>query len=187
MKNFVLGLLASASFAGMAFSHDLDEAEFKQMVIDAIMEQPEVVFDAIRLVRERETQELFASAASTENALVLGDPDAPITIVEFFDYNCGYCKRAASVMRGALEENSDVKIILREFPILSEGSIFAARAALASREQGMYEEFHWALMDIPQATEATVMAVAEELGLDLDQLRADIQNPLIADHIGQCL
>jgi len=183
MRRLVIGAFAACALAGGVASHELDEDEIKRLVIEAILEQPDVVFDAIRIVQEREQNALMEQATSTENAMVLGNPDAPITIVEFFDYNCGFCKRAASVVQSALEANPDVKLVMREFPILSEGSLFAARAALAAREQGMYEEFHWALMDVPQVTEATTIATAEELGLDIEKLRADMELPAVQDHL----
>ncbi|MEM9716806.1 MAG: DsbA family protein [Pseudomonadota bacterium] len=170
-------------FAGSAVAHELDKDEVQQLVIETILENPDVVLDAIRLVQDREQRQLFQQASGGANALVIGDPNAPITIVEFFDYNCGFCKRAATVLRDVLEDNPDVKIVLREFPILNEGSIYAARAALAAREQGRYEDFHWAMMDIRQANEASVLQTAEGLGLDMDQLKADMQLETVESHL----
>ena len=183
MRNLIITSFLVCGIGAAASAHELDEAEIKRLVIEAILEQPDVVFDAISIVQQRQQDELLARASSTENAAVFGDPNAPIAIIEFFDYNCGFCKRAASVVRSAMSSNPDVKVVMREFPILSEGSLFAARAALAAREQGKYEELHWALMDVPQVTEATTIAAAEELGLDIDKLRADMELEAVQSHI----
>ena len=118
------------------------------------------------------------------NAPVLGNPDGDVTVVEFFDYNCPYCKRAMAEVQGLLEADRNVRLVYREWPILSEGSVFAAKAALAAREQGQYEEFHWALMGMQgRAEEASVLRVAEEIGLDVEQLRADMDAPEVEEHI----
>jgi protein-disulfide isomerase len=107
-----------------------------------------------------------------------------VTVVEFFDYNCPYCKRAMAEVQGLLEGDDNVRLVYREWPILGDGSVFAAKAALASREQGKYEEFHWALMGMQgRAEEASVMRIAKEVGLDVERLRDDMEAPEIQEHI----
>ena len=87
-------------------------------------------------------------------------------------------------VQGLLEADPNVRLVYREWPILGEGSVFAAKAALAARKQGKYEEFHWALMGMNgRAEEASVMRVAEEVGLDVDQLRRDMDAPEIDEHL----
>ena len=104
--------------------------------------------------------------------------------MEFFDYNCPYCRRVKPHIEALLDEDPNVKLVYREWPILGDGSVFAARAALAAREQGKYEEFHWALMGMQgRAEEASVIQVAQEIGLDIAQLRRDMQAPEIDAHI----
>ncbi len=116
------------------------------------------------------------------NAPVLGNPEGDVTVVEFFDYNCPYCRRAMSEVQGLLDADQDVRLVYREWPILGEGSVFAAKAALAAREQGKYEEFHWALMGMEErAEEASVMRLAEEIGLDVEKLRADMDAPEVQE------
>ena len=118
------------------------------------------------------------------NAPVLGNPEGDVTVVEFFDYNCPYCRRVKPHIEALLEEDPNVRLVYREWPILGDGSVFAARAALASREQGKYEEFHWALMGMAgRAEEASVIQVAEQVGLDIAQLRRDMEAPEIDAHI----
>jgi protein-disulfide isomerase len=82
------------------------------------------------------------------NAPVLGNVDGDVTIVEFFDYNCPYCKRVKPEIQALMAADPDIRLVYREWPILGEGSVFAARAALAARNQGKYEEFHWAMMGL---------------------------------------
>ena len=97
------------------------------------------------------------------NAPVLGNPNGDVTIVEFFDYNCPYCRRVKPEIEALIAVDPNVRLVYREWPILSEGSVFAAQAALAARKQGLYEEFHWALMGLKgRADEASVMRAAEE-------------------------
>jgi protein-disulfide isomerase len=130
------------------------------------------------LANERDTLE------RDPNAPVLGNLEGDITVVEFFDYNCPYCKRAMPEVDALLAEDGNIRLVMREWPILSEGSAFAARAALASRKQGKYAELHNALMGMRGKVEAdTVLRVAGEIGLDLDRLKADMQAPEIDEHI----
>ena len=118
------------------------------------------------------------------NAPVLGNPEGDVTIVEFFDYNCPYCKRAMPEVQALLASDKNVRLVYREWPILGEGSVFATRAALASRAQGKYEEMHWAMMGLKgRIGEERVMKVAKDLGLDLDKLRADMNSPEVEEHI----
>lgn len=184
MLRFLLpGLLAFS--VSSASAHELDEAEIKRLAVEAIMERPEIILEAISVLQQREQQELLASAVEPGSAPIIGDPNAPITIIEFFDYNCGFCKRAADVMRPVLAENPDVRFVMREYPILSPGSVVAARAALAAQEQGKYEELHWALMEAPRVTEENTLEIAEELGLDMVRLRAEMASAQVDEHIQQ--
>jgi protein-disulfide isomerase len=87
-------------------------------------------------------------------------------------------------VQGLLKDDANIRLVYREWPILGDGSVFAARAALASRIQGKYEEFHWALMGMQgRATEAAVIRIARETGLDVEQLRQDMDAPEVEEHI----
>ncbi len=173
----------------------LSEDRVKELVLEAIRENPEIVLEAVQIIEQREQARQAAAAASVlsenrdllendPNAPVLGNPDGDVTVVEFFDYNCPYCRRVKPHIEALLDEDPNVKLVYREWPILGDGSVFAARAALAAREQGKYEEFHWALMGMQgRAEEASVIQVAQEIGLDIAQLRRDMQAPEIDAHI----
>ena len=130
--------------------------------------------------QDKQAREAIASNAKqlfhNENDAVVGNPDGNVTMVEFFDYNCGYCKRSVADVIRLTEEDKNLRVVMKEFPILSEGSMIASRAALASRQQGKYWEFHLALMAAsgPIDNEAKVMSIAAEAGLDVAKLKADM-------------
>ena len=101
--------------------------------------------------------------------MVLGNPEGAITLVEFFDYNCGYCKRAVSDMTALIEANPDLRIVMKEFPILSQGSLDAARISIAIKDKApeAYIKFHQELFGRPgEATKAKALEVARDIGLD---------------------
>jgi len=169
--------------------------ENPQLVLDAILDNPDVVMQAVAILREREDQAKVAAAQAAfeeqqvllttdPNAPVLGNPEGDVVVVEFFDYNCPYCKQAADNVHALIEADKDVKVIYREWPILSEGSVVAARASLASKEQGLYGAFHKVLMEQRgQLNEAVVMKLARQVGLDIEQLRVDMAAPAIDEHL----
>jgi protein-disulfide isomerase len=126
------------------------------------------------------SNEIFRSA----DDLVGGNPKGTVTLVEFFDYNCGYCKRAFPDVMKMVESDKDLKLVMKEFPILGPGSVYAARAALASRKQGKYWEYHLALMAHEgRIDEQVADQVAESTGLDVKKLKADME----ADEVNQVI
>ena len=173
----------------------LIEERVKELVLEGIRENPGIVIEAIQMIEERqeaakafEAKQILTSNRDAlerdPNAPVLGNPNGDVTVVEFFDYNCPYCKRVKPHMEALLAADKNVRVVYREWPILGEGSVFAARAALASREQGKYDEFHWAMMEMKgRVGEANVMQAAEKLGIDTAQLRSDMDSPKINEHI----
>ncbi len=176
-------------------AQELTDERIKELALQAIRENPQIILEAVQIL---ETEQANAQAqAQTQvlqderdvlerdpNAPVLGNPDGDVTVVEFFDYNCPFCRRAMPEVQGLLDGDKNVRLVYREWPILGEGSVFAARAALASREQGKYEEFHWALMGMQErAEEDSIMRIAAEIGLDVEKLRADMEAPEVEEHI----
>jgi protein-disulfide isomerase len=176
-------------------AQELSEARVKELVAEALRENPELVLEALQALEQRQAEAEAKAALSAltaersilerdTNAPALGNPDGDVTVVEFFDYNCPYCKQAAPEVDALLEADKNVRLVLREWPILSEGSAFAARAALASRAQGKYAEFHEALMTMSGRLEAeTVLRIAGETGLDVERLQADLKSPEVEEHI----
>lgn len=189
-----MGLVFSLGLVTPVTAQEMTPEEVKKLALEAILENPEIVMQAVEILqnRENEAKELETSEFLTQqrdqlendpNAPVLGNPDGDVTIVEFFDYNCPYCKRSAPTMASLLAEDDNIRIVYREWPILGEGSVLASRAALAARAQGRYREMHDELMALNgRATEVSIMEAAERAGLDTEQLKIDMQAPEIEEH-----
>jgi protein-disulfide isomerase len=194
LRNAVLAIAIFALPFG-ASADELGEDRVKELVLETILENPEIVMQAVDILQRREAAaqaEVQADTLTTQrllleqdpNAPVLGNPDGDVTVIEFFDYNCPYCRQAMPEVQSMLDADPNIRLVYREWPILGDGSVFAAKAALASRNQEKYEEFHWALMGMEgRAEEASVLRIADLVGLDIDQLLTDMEGAEIAEHI----
>jgi protein-disulfide isomerase len=183
-------LLLPGQLLAQEFDKDQRE-EMGEIIRDYLLENPGILREVIQALEAKE-QEAGLTAMSEairergqelyrgEHDLVAGNPDGSVTMVEFFDYNCGYCKRAMSDVLALIESDDDLRVVFKEWPILGEGSRFAARAALASRKQGKYWDFHLALMETRGLDETSTLEVARRIGLDVDQLKADMEAPEVA-------
>jgi len=153
---------------------------------DYIMAHPEVIVESLNAMQARqelaETERQRTALAhmqgqitGNENDPVIGNPNGDITVVEFFDYQCGYCKRMVDPVMQLLKQDPQVRWVMKEFPILGPASVTAAHASIAARKQGAYGEFHVALMKYRgRLSDNVVFQTALEVGLDLDQLKADM-------------
>ena len=164
------------------------EEAVRALVRETIMNNPEILIEALQLYDQQQKQ--AAEDKRRENLVsmqeeltndplspVLGNPAGDVVIVEFFDYRCPYCKKVAQDVRTAVQEDGNVRLVMKEFPILGPDSIVGARAALAAEKQGRYEDLHFALMEVSgDLNETTIMAVAEGLGLDMHQLQMDMES-----------
>src|SRR6185503_8693131 len=160
---------------------------------------PEVLQEAMTELEKRQAADEAAKnqAAIKDNAeaifnsprqVVVGNPQGDVTFVEFFDYNCGYCKRAMSDMIDLIKSDPKLKIVLKEFPVLGPGSVEAARVAVAVRMQDKtgkkYLDFHQKLLTgRGQADKARALAAAKDVGLDM----ARIERDLTSDEVKQTL
>jgi protein-disulfide isomerase len=161
------------------------------IVREYLLAHPEVIRDAlIELQRQQEQQQQISRreaiaeaqtyAASIPQDFVKGDPKAEIAVIEFFDYRCPYCKAVAPRIDEVVKDDPAVRVVLIEFPILGEESKFAARAAIASRFQGKYMDFHDAMMAHKgNLTQDTVLELADDAGIDVDKLKEDMKSPEI--------
>lgn len=194
--------LMSASCAEAGPTTTMSKTEIETLVKEYLLENPEIIRDAIIRLQEKEAmqeQELQReSIISAKDALEndprdasLGPKDAKVTIVEFFDYNCGFCKRATPWIEDAAEKyGDDVRIIFKELPILDDRtktSRLAARAALAADKQGKYKEMHLALMKQQRLSGDIIRKTAEKVGLDMKRYEADLADPTIDQHINDTL
>lgn len=194
----IASILLAAALAftpGLSPAQEISEDRIKELVAETLRENPELVLEALQALQARQAEAQAAAVAAIltnertllerdPNAEVLGNPDGDVTVIEFFDYNCPYCKRVMPELDALLADDSKVRLVLREWPILSEGSVIAARAALASRKQGKYAEMHEALMGArAKLDEQTVLRIAAEVGLDTVKLKAEMQSPEVEEHI----
>ncbi|MDO5606260.1 MAG: DsbA family protein [Paracoccus sp. (in: a-proteobacteria)] len=115
---------------------------------------------------------------------VLGNPQGDVTLTEFFDYNCSFCRVAMADVQRLINEDKSLRVVFREWPVFGEGSMYATKASLASLRQGKYWQMHAALMGMRgRAEEATVLRAAREAGLDIPRLQADMEKREILDQI----
>ena len=189
----ILMAVSFLGFAQMVPAQQMTGEQVKQLALEAVLENPQIIMQAVAILEQRE-RDRVASVANTvrlqleqdPNSPNLGNPGGDVTVVEFFDYNCPYCRKAGQTVQELLASDANVRVIYREWPILGEDSVFASRAALAARAQGKYEEFHWALMNGEgRASEASILKLARHLGLDVAKLQADMTSPAVEAHIAQ--
>ncbi len=178
--------LAVAGSSGAKAFTDSEKKEIGAIVRDYLLENPEIMIEVQeKLVEKREAdRQAKAGEAVSQNKdaifssthdIALGNPDGKVTVVEFFDYNCTYCKSAISDMDAIIKANPEVRFVLKEFPILGEDSVAAHKVSDAFRKIApeKYGEFHRQLLGgKTHANEAVAMAVAVSLGVSEDQIRA---------------
>ncbi len=163
----------------------LNENEVKDIVKEYLLENPEIVKEAMDNYRIKEAElrnralvaKLQTSRAALErdpNTPVIGNPDGDITIVEFFDYNCGYCKMMFPKVLEYVQNDGNIRWVLKDMPSLSETSDLAARAGLAADKQGKYFEMHQAMISHSGAlTEDDIISYAKASGLDMEKFEQD--------------
>jgi protein-disulfide isomerase len=172
---------------------DAQRGDIETIVRSYLIAHPEVLEEAMAELSKRQAA---ADAAKHEASIktnaetifnsprgvVIGNKDGDVTFVEFFDYNCGYCKRAMADMLDLMKADSKLKVVLKEFPVLGQGSVEAAQVAVAVRMQDpsgkKYLDFHQKLLGgRGQADKARALAVAKDLGLDMAKLEKDMASP----------
>ena len=189
-----LGLAAMAGAQQASAQRSVEDIE--KIVREYLLENPEVIFEAVQrhrakqqrrqAERDRTAVRQHAKALLTDpDSFVGGNPDGDVTLVEFFDYHCGYCKQFAPVLASIMKQDPKLRVVYKEFPVLGEDSFRGAQAALAARNQGYYLEFHDALMKVRGTlTEEVLMKVAGSVGLDTGRLKRDMETPKVLNVIG---
>jgi len=190
---FALGMVAGNQPATTsADAVEPARAQIESVVRDYLSANPEILIEmqtALEL-REEERQrvgQLETIRGATDEIFnaqydgVFGNPEGSVTVVEFFDYNCGYCKRALADMEAMVEANPELRFVLKEFPILGPDSQRAHIVSMAFRNlaSDRYPEFHRELLSGSRATEATAVGIAVRLGVEEAALRAEMENPEI--------
>jgi protein-disulfide isomerase len=190
---FAIALGASGLPAAAQSFSDAQRSEIERIVKDYLLKHPELLQE---VVAEMEKRQMASEADRHKGAIAthrealfnssrqvtLGNPQGDVTLVEFFDYNCGYCKRALADKLELLKADPKLRFVLKEFPVLGPGSVEAAQVAVAVRMQDKtgkkYFDFHQKLLSgRGQADKARALAVAKEVGLDMAKIEKDLQSP----------
>jgi protein-disulfide isomerase len=184
------GVVAGGPALAQAFT-EAQRAEIVAILREALRRDPSILrdaFAAIQAAEERERSEAQRAGIAAQRAAlfdnredaVRGNPRGDVTIVEFFDVRCGFCKRLHEEMTQLLARERNLRVVMKEIPILGPQSVFAARALLAAQRQGRYAALHDALMRLRgEPTEAAVRAEAQRAGIDVDRLFRDMDDPAI--------
>lgn len=147
---------------------------------DYLLANPEVLPEAIEVLTRRENAArlapVMAEVQTPFPGAVLGNPEGSVTLVEFTDYACGFCKQSVADVNALIAANPDLRVVIREYPILSEGSADAARMALAAAQQGKYAAFHDAMFAQDAVSAESIEAAARQAGVDLARARTAIES-----------
>lgn len=159
--------------------------EVRAMVRDYIRQNPEIVEEALDELQRRRDAALRVRIEGDARDFSVGPRNAPVTIVEFFDYRCPYCHAAMDWVNETLRRNpQQVRVIFKEFPVLGPSSVEAAQAASASIRQGRYLPFHRAIMaNRGELNTARINALAKASGIDVARMRRDMETAPIMDHL----
>jgi len=184
-------LLASGVLGGWFFESRRtgsgDRAELEQIVRETILANPEILPEAMERLRAREMKKQLASVGGDVEkpfpGMVLGNPNGAVTLVEFSDYACGFCRRSVSDVEALIAANSDLKVVIRELPILSPASGDAAKMAMAAAEQGKFEAFHKAMFAAGRVDQASIAAAARLAGIDTARAQQTIASPASAQEL----
>ncbi len=179
---------------------DAEKEQFGQQVREYLLENPEVIIEAINILEQRNAlaeaqadQELVAANAdelfNDGYSWVGGNPDGDLTLVEFMDYRCGYCRRAVPQVAELLSEDGNIRLIIKELPILGDASIMSSRFAIATKHvagDDAYKQVHDALLEVGgEPTEVTLRRISDGLGLDSDAIIEAMNSEQVTNEINQ--
>jgi protein-disulfide isomerase len=184
------GALAAPQTGAKPFSEAQTQG-IETIVHDYLLKHPEVLLEAMQAYDDKQAS---AKATAQDKAIaanrapiyddptsfVAGNPNGDVTIVEFFDYQCGFCKRTFEPLMNEIKKDGNIRLILKEFPILGPRSVVASHAAIASMKQGKYFEFHQALFrNRAELTDDRIIEIAKSVGIDPVRMKADMADPKI--------
>ena len=186
----MLGLFPAANAAEF---NDGQRQEMESIIKDYLLSHPEILQEMSQILEQKQKQaedeqrkdglvknadQIFRDKAD----FVAGNPDGKVTMVEFFDYNCGWCKKGFPEVMSLLDTDKDLKFVLKEFPIFGEDSEYAAKAAIASGKQGKYWDLHRAMFSHEgKITKDSVDEIAAGIGLNMNQLKKDMKDPALTE------
>lgn len=189
----VLALPAAAPAQAQSFTGE-QRGEIERIVKEYLLSNPELLQDVMNELDKRQAmaeaekhraavKEHSAAIFASPRQVTLGNAQGDVTVVEFFDYQCAYCRRVMPSLQAQLRDDGKLRVVFKDFPILGENSVTAARAALAARQQGRYVPFHFALMGASDLSLDGIMAVARSVGIDTQRLATDMNAPEIETQI----
>ncbi|MDV7339406.1 DsbA family protein [Terasakiella sp. A23] len=191
---FSLFLFSQPVLADDKLSADQQD-EVRKLVRDTLLANPEILMEAMEVLQARQEQARAdmqkSTMASLDQTLITpeitpvgGNPKGDVTIVEFFDYQCGYCKRVFPDVMKVVNDDANIRYVFKELAVLGETSEFAAHVALATQLQGKYTDFHSAMMKVKgRLTNTKILKTAESLGVDMDQLQKDMVSERVQKEI----
>jgi protein-disulfide isomerase len=174
---------------------DAQRHEIVEIVRAALKADPTILRDAVEALQADDAnvkqaaaraalERIGPSLTNTHGEPVAGNPDGDVTVVEFYDLRCPYCRRMLPVMAELLRKDPRIRLLYKDIPILGPPSVLGARAVLAAQKQGGYQRLHDALMGGPQTiTETSLQAAATSVGLDWERLQHDMADPSIQTRI----
>jgi len=178
------------SGSGAALS-TMDRRSIETVVREFILQNPEIIPEAMDVLQRKEDAKQLAGVSDEVHVpyagAVLGNPKGTVTLVEFTDFACGYCRKSVADIEALIDSNPDLRIVIRELPILSPLSVDAARMALAAAEQGKYSQFYRAMFAAGRPGPATIEAAAKRAGLDMDKARAAAKSPRVQQELDKNL
>ena len=193
MKKIILNTLSIFSilfmFALPSHANQMSQENIEKIIENFLIKNPQLLRSV--LDKNKKNTELEKKKKAIQSLKSFKNPgiyqkNADVTIYEFFDYNCGYCKSVVKTIMETISEDKKINVIFVEFPILSQQSYTAAVAALASKKQNLYNEFHLSLMKIRgKVDDKRVFKTAKEIGLDVQQLKIDMNNPDISNQLNK--
>ncbi len=186
----ILLLVLFMSYNGHA-QEGFSKEDIEDMIYEYIMENPEIILESVDNLRKKMEassiesdnflKDEFDTFANDSNIPNFGDPNAKVIIIEFVDYNCGYCKKSLDAITRLLNSELSLKVSFRDYPILSASSKFAAKAALAAKKQGKYFELHSELLNVKgNLSEEKILEMAKNIDIDVAKLKIDMEDPEIA-------
>ena len=188
---------AVAASSGSSFS-PAQRAEIEGMIKGYLLAHPEVMVEVSKELEKRQAsmqaetnKKLIVDKKSaifqSPGDFVMGNTKGEISVVEFFDYNCGWCKKAVDEVQKLTAADPKVRIVMKEMPIFGENSTLAAKAAMAANKQGKYWEYHLAMMREKQVTKENLFKIAEKVGINVEKLKVDMNDPAIEASIKETM
>ena len=193
MKLNKIALLAilAAQLGWADVTANLDAKAVQKIVHDYLVQNPEVSIEASQALQAKQQSQMQAQASNyiqlnaqkliDEKIAVVGASKANVTMIEFFDYQCGHCSKMNPIIKDLIKDNANLKVVYREFPIFGNTSAMASKAALAAGMQGKYAEMQQALFGLKKIDEKALLELAKTQGLDLSKFQTDMKGQTVAD------